>query len=174
MRDWEIEEFWARLAVLEENVAVAAGIPIQIQNLIRKLEKKPHPYFPSRAAFVRRYHDPTEVRHQLYNIRFHAEHRSLDEAMRMLRRLEERAQDVWDLAMQPYVQVAKGAIDGGKRRKANFSPATKSVMEEMNRLTGDRGRSVADAARIAAGKGLGASAGANRALWYRHKMPKKL
>ncbi len=153
MKDWEIEGFWARLAVLEENAAVAAGIPIQIQNLIRKLEKRRDPYFPSRADFVRRYHDPTEVRHQLYNIRFHAEHRSLDEAMRMLRRLEERAQHVWDLAMEPYAQVASGARDGGQKRKAKFAPATGSVMEEMNRLTGDCGRSVADAARMAAKKG---------------------
>ena len=62
--------------------------------------------------------------------------------------------------------VVRGARSGGNQRRNNRAPGSERILTEMHRLV-EEGKSVSRAADIAARKGLGTTAGANRQLWYR-------
>ena len=60
------------------------------------------------------------------------------------------------------------ASEGGKIRASKTRKSTDSVLAEMARLA-DNGQSISRAADLAYRNGFGASAGANKKLWYRHR-----
>lgn len=64
------------------------------------------------------------------------------------------------------MKVIKGASDGGNGRRDTLAPDTSARLAKMEHLVPTLG--VKGAAEALYRKGIGASAGANRGLWYRH------
>ena len=65
--------------------------------------------------------------------------------------------------------TVRSAGEGGKKRRGKFKSTTRRVLAEMTRLVKAKKMSISSAAAIAANKGVGTSASANRALWNYHK-----
>lgn len=97
---------------------------------------------------------------------------ALSDAMRLGQLLSEAE---WRAAFKPAIVTGKGvtsgARKGGDRRSGNFLPAKNAILESMRNLLKAK-HTVSRAAELTFKNGLGKSAAANRALWYReNQMP---
>ena len=103
-----------------------------------------------------------------------AEH--MDEAAFLAFEAGRHVQALWGKNFEGHalkgMAVMEYAIRGGEARRAQTRPKTNRVLEAMEPLVA-KGMSEADAGRIVAKNGIGTSAGANRALWQRHRGPQK-
>lgn len=81
-------------------------------------------------------------------------------------------QAAWGKSVEDFadtgMRVRRGASVSGQQSKKKRVPDTMTRLREMDRLIAD-GHSKARAAEIAASRGLGSSAEANRKLWQRNK-----
>jgi hypothetical protein len=65
------------------------------------------------------------------------------------------------------ISILQAARLGGAQRKNRLNAKSANILNEMTKLV-DAGRGVQDAAASCFRRRIGSSAGANRALWYRH------
>lgn len=66
-------------------------------------------------------------------------------------------------------KAVRSAASGGRLNSQRFEGTRRKVIGEMKRLIEKDGMSIANAARIVCKRGTGATPGANRAIWYRHR-----
>lgn len=74
----------------------------------------------------------------------------------------------WEPAAMSGAKYLAKSAEGAAKRRGTTEPHVQAALAEMDRLTGE-GHSVSRAAELAAGRGFGTSASANRAAWNRRK-----